>query len=112
QASQHRCMDVDHLARINLAVTKITDAGLANLKCLTNLLTLHLENTPVTDAGLAHLKGLINLTYLNLYGTAVGDAGLEHLKGLTNIQSRYLGQSKATAARATTIQNTLPHCFL
>jgi hypothetical protein len=58
------------------------------------------------------LKGLINLTYLNLYGTTVSDAGLEHLKGLTNLQSLYLWQSKATAAGATNLQNTLPHLFV
>ena len=94
---------------LNLAGSKVTDAGLAQLAPLTNLRRLHLEKTGVTDAGLAHLKGLANLEYLNLYGTQVTDAGLANLEGLTNLRSIYLWQSKATAAGVEKLKKALPN---
>ena len=68
---------------LNLVVTSVTDAGLANLKGLTNLSASTSSGTSVTDAGLAHLKGLTNLSKLVLADTRVTDAGLANLKGLT-----------------------------
>ena len=38
---------------INLRGTKVTDAGMAHLKGLKDLVRLHLEKTAVTDAGIA-----------------------------------------------------------
>lgn len=64
----------------SLPTGQITDAGLAHLKGLTSLETLHLENTQVGDEGLAHLKGLTKLQKLNLRGTRVSNAGLTELK--------------------------------
>ena len=93
---------------LNLAGSKVTDAGLANLAALTNLRRLHLEKTAVTDAGLAHVKGLANLEYLNLYGTAVTDAGLAHLSGLKNLKNLYLWQTKVTAEGAANLKKSLP----
>src|SRR3954470_10846470 len=43
---------------LNLAGSKVTDAGMASLASLTNLRRLHLEKTAVTDAGLEKIKGL------------------------------------------------------
>ncbi|MBI3416149.1 MAG: hypothetical protein HY043_12695 [Verrucomicrobia bacterium] len=101
--------DIANLVQLNLRGTKITDAGLANLKGLSNLLELHLENTAVTDAGLANLKNLTNLTYLNVFGTAVTDAGLEHLKGLTDLRNLYLWQTKTTSNGVAALQKALPN---
>ena len=66
--------------------TKVTDAGLAHLKGLSQLKNLQLENTKVTDAGLAHLKELNQLLVLVLDDTNATDVGLEYLKGLTQLQ--------------------------
>src|SRR5436190_1673444 len=99
--------DLTSLTELNLAGTKITDAGFAALADLTNLTRLHLELTTVTDAGLAHLKKLANLNYLNLYGTAVTDAGLENLKGLRNLRHLYVWQTKVTEAGATNLKAAL-----
>ena len=93
---------------LNLAGSKVTDAGLAQVGQLPNLRRLHLEKTAVTDAGLAHLKNLANLEYLNLYGTAVTDAGLANLAGLKNLRSLYLWQSKVTAEGAANLKKSLP----
>ena len=75
------------VVRVNLFGTKITDAGMADLKGLTNLKTLRLALTQITDAGLVHLKGLTNLESLSLFGTQVTDAGIAELqKALPNCQ--------------------------
>lgn len=100
--------DVANLVQLNLRGTKITDAGLAQLKTLSNLLELHLENTAVTDAGLANLKNLTNLNYLNVYGTGITDAGLEHLKGLGDLRNLYLWQTKVTSNGVAALQKALP----
>ncbi len=81
---------------VNLGRTKVTDAGLANLKALTQLQSLNLEGTRVTDAGLKHLKGLTQLKSLNLLLTKISDAGLEHLKGLTKLQMLGLDVTNVT----------------
>ncbi|MCI0459201.1 MAG: hypothetical protein L0Z62_19770 [Gemmataceae bacterium] len=63
----------------------LTDSGLAHLKRLTSLKTLDLSNADsVTDSGLARLKGLTKLEVLKL-NRRVTSAGLAHLKGLTNL---------------------------
>ena len=94
---------------LNLAGSKVTDAGLSKLGDLKNLHRLHLEKTGVTDAGLANLKGLSNLEYLNLYGTQVTDAGLSNLEGLKNLKSLYLWQSKVTDAGVDKLKKALPN---
>jgi mono/diheme cytochrome c family protein len=93
---------------LNLANSKVTDAGLAQLGGLTNLRKLHLEKTGITDAGLAHLKGLANLEYLNLYGTQVTDAGLANLEGLKNLRSLYVWQSKVTDGGVDKLKKAIP----
>ena len=82
---------------LDLAGTRVTDAGLASLASMTNLIRLHLERSAVSDAGLAALSGLANLEYLNLYGTPVTDAGLEALRPLPRLKQLYLWQTKVTA---------------
>src|SRR5205807_4570023 len=80
--------DLKHLTSLNLNDTegggKVTDAGLKELKDLKLLTSLSLINNPeVTDAGLKVLKDLKLLTSLNLAGcTVVTDAGLKEMKDL------------------------------
>ena len=58
---------------------KVTDAGLKELKDLTQLKELVL-NGQVTDAGLKELKDLKQLTWLYLGGSKVTDAGVKELQ--------------------------------
>ena len=51
-------------------------------------------NTKVTDAGLKQLKALTNLRSLYLIGTQVTDAGLEHLHKLTTLRQLCLGATR------------------
>ncbi|MBL7648910.1 MAG: hypothetical protein JNK74_22265 [Candidatus Hydrogenedentes bacterium] len=99
----------NQLTWLNLAGTKITDAGLATVAGLSKVTRLHLERTGITDAGLAHLAGLTNLEYLNLYGTQVTDAGLAQLAPLTNLKKIFLWQTGVTAAGADTLKAALPN---
>lgn len=80
------------LVALDLARTKVTDAGLAALAKMTNLKELHLENTAVTDAAGSSLKGLAKLEYLNLYGTKVTDKILGDLEGLKALKRSTSGR--------------------
>ena len=100
--------NVPNLIDLNLAGTKITDAGLKQVGSLATLQRLNLNNTKVTDAGLASLKGLTKLTYLNLYGSAgVTDKGLVHLKGLSKLKALYLWETKVTKAGAKKLETAI-----
>jgi hypothetical protein len=67
--------------------TTITNAGLAQIKGLTALRSLHLDDTLVSDAGLAHLKGMRQLETLSLSGSRVTDNGVLDLeRALPSVQ--------------------------
>ena len=98
----------DQIKWVDLARTKITDAGLANVGGLKSVTRLHLENTAITDAGLDQLKNLAQLEYLNLYGTKVTDAGVMKLAGLKNLKKIFLWQTQVTEAGAKKLEAALP----
>jgi hypothetical protein len=98
----------DKIVSLDLARTKVTDAGLAAVAQMKNLTELHLENTGITDKGLVHLKALSSLEYLNLYGTQVTDAGAASLSSLTKLKSLYLWQTKVTKAGTDALKKALP----
>ncbi len=87
---------LDQLQNLDLYGTQVTDAGLENLKGH-RLRNLDLRETKVTDAGLESLKGLNLLSNLRL-GTQVTDAGLENLKGLTELHTLGLNKTQVTDA--------------
>jgi hypothetical protein len=63
----------------------------------------------VTDAGLENLKGLTQLRWLLLGDMAISDAGLEHLKGLTQLQL-LLKRTTVTIEAVRGLQQTMPKC--
>ena len=89
---------LSQLQHLDLNDTQVTDAGLEHLKDLKQLQSLDLSYTQVTDAGLEHLKDLNQLQSLNLDGTQVTDSGLEHLKGFSQLQYLYLYSTEVTDA--------------
>lgn len=97
---------------LNLANTKVTDAGLSALASLPNLTMLHLERTGIGDAGLDALAGLQHLEYLNLYGTQVSDAGLAKLAGLKSLKKLYVWQSKVTSAGVDAVKAAIPGIYV
>lgn len=98
----------DKITSVDLARTKVTDAGLAALSGMKNLTELHLENTGITDAGVEHLKGLTSLEYLNLYNTKVTDAGAQKLAALSKLKALYLWQTGVTKAGVAQLKAKLP----
>ena len=93
---------------VDLARTKVTDAGLATVSKMTNLERLHLENTGITDAGLDQLKGLAKLEYLNLYGTKVTDAGIAKLAANKALKKLFVWQTGATKEGAKKLEAAIP----
>ncbi|MBE2284425.1 MAG: hypothetical protein IAE77_13290 [Prosthecobacter sp.] len=102
----------DKIASLDLARTKVTDAGLAKVAGMKGLKELHLEGTTIGDAGLDQLKGLSELEYLNLYNTKVTDAGIAKLAGLAKLNALYLWQSGVTKAGVAALKAKLPKAHI
>jgi len=102
----------DKITSLDLARTKVTDAGLKSVGAMKNLTELHLENTAVTDAGLDALKPLASLEYINLYGTKVTDAGAAKLGGLAKLKSVYLWQTAVTKNGVASLKKAIPSAHI
>jgi len=96
-----------NLRWLDLAGTKVSDAGLAQIAAMPNLVRLHLERTSITDTGLVRLASLAELEYLNLYGTDITDSGLAQLQMLPKLKQLYLWQTKVSPAAAKAFAETL-----
>lgn len=68
------------LRELDLANTRVTDAGLRHLEKVPSLETLDLTGTQVTDAGLRQLARLPGLRYLDLCQTRVTSEGVARLQ--------------------------------
>ena len=101
-----------HLTWLNLAGTKVTDAGIKNLSSHKNLTRLHLEKTAISDAGLVALTSLDNLEYLNLYGTKVTNNGLKELAKLKNLKKVYLWQTGVDKAGVEQLKKQKPELYV
>jgi hypothetical protein len=69
---------------------ELTDAGLANLAGMRRLKILYVAGAKITDASLAHLRGLTGLEELYVEGRSFTDGGLAHLEGLSNLKKLQL----------------------
>ncbi|MBN2476275.1 MAG: hypothetical protein JXB62_16805 [Pirellulales bacterium] len=69
---------------------RVTDAGVACLKDLTELECLRLRDVAITDDGLAYLENMHRLSYLDLTGANITDAGLAHLARLEGLRELIL----------------------
>lgn len=98
----------DHIARLDLGRTVITDEALGTLATFTRLVALDLRQTQITDAGLKQLAGLDKLQTLNLFGTGITDAGLKHLASIKSLKQVYLYQTKATPAGIKQLTAAIP----
>src|SRR5437773_1223653 len=83
---------------VYLGNSKVTDAGLKELKGFKNLQILNLDTTVVTDMGLKALKELKRLQTLYLGATKITDAGLRELKELKTLRTLYLNGNQITDA--------------
>ena len=92
-----------------LGHTKITDAGLENLKTLTQLKELYLDYTRITGTGLRFLSGLSHLELCSLELTQLNDEGLVYLgqlKGLKDFDLLGTHVSEAGVRRFLRVQKT------
>ncbi len=94
---------------LQLAHTRMTNAGLKELAALKNLTILNLEGTEVTDTGLKELAALKKLTALSLSDTEVTDAGVKELAALQNLTSLDLSGANVTDAGLKELASW-PHC--
>ncbi len=85
----HQCGDVAseyvsrfaHLQQLYLIETNLSNAGIANLKEMTELRVLDVSrNFLVTDAGLTVLHPMSHLKRLDVFDTQVTDAGVRNLQ--------------------------------
>jgi Leucine-rich repeat (LRR) protein len=100
------------LRELNLAGTKVTDAGLKELKALKNLETLNLDATKVTDAGVKKLKDVETLQHLSLRATKVTVAGLKELKDLKGLRSLDLNNTEVTEEGVKELKEVMPRCVI
>ncbi|MGQ0634842.1 MAG: DnaJ domain-containing protein [Planctomycetaceae bacterium] len=79
--------DLRYLVDLDLAGTRVSDAGLVLVQNLRNIQRLNLARTGVTAAGLRVLQALGDLQWLNLAGTSIGWWGRQTLKrALSGVQ--------------------------
>lgn len=96
------------LQTLNLFRTQVSDQGLSYIRNLKQLQTLLIGGTKVTDAGLVNLKSLKELRKLSLFQTQVTDAAIPHLKVLVKLESLLISGTKITDAGTKELQKTLP----
>jgi internalin A len=85
-----------HLKRLNLRGTKITDSTLQFLNRLTSLEVLDIGFAQVTDSGLAQLNALSNLKELSIGGNKLTDAGLQALRQMPALANLDLSGAQRT----------------
>ena len=74
------------IKRIRFPGSRITNAGLAHLKNMTQLELLDLNDcNQISSEGVVHLKGLTKLRNLSLWGPGITDKAMSSLSGMTNM---------------------------
>ena len=95
-------------ARLDLARTRIGDAGLRSLGKLPRLVQLNLRGTQVTDAGIARLEAHPELRSLVLHGTVVSDASVEILGSFPRLTDLYVWQTRISPGGVERIRSARP----
>ncbi len=100
------------LADVRLIGAPIGDAGLGFVKAWKQAdgVFLNLANTKVSDAGLKHFAGTNGFYSLTFSGTDVSDAGLRHLEGMSKLRALTVDGTKVTANGVAKLKKKLPDC--
>ncbi len=80
-----------------LARTRVTNAGLEELRRLLNLRRVDLSHTQVTSAGLGHLAPLTKLESINLVGTQADDSAWITLRALPALRRVHVYGTRMSA---------------
>jgi hypothetical protein len=104
--------DLKQLQSLHFRGLAVTDAGLRSLSGLTGLHTLVLCRTRVQGPGLAELRSLPNLGYIELDGSTVTGAGLGYLSairslGILSVKNVPLSEAGLTSLKQLTSLNNL-----
>lgn len=100
-----------NLKSLYLSGTEVGDTGLQTLcENLRHLTELNLADTKVTDAGTAALRRLDRIRSLWLDGTAITDAAVEHLKKLAALREFHVKNTKMTPEGIAALKKALPQC--
>lgn len=94
---------------LDLGHSSVDDHALKKVSNLEHLSRLYLQGTKITNAGLKQLSDLKYLEYLNLYQTDVSDEGLVHLEKLKNLEVLYLWQTKVTTEGIQKLKAAIPN---
>ena len=84
------------LALVNVERTQVGDEGLAKLVTLPQLGDLWIADTKVTDTGLAKLNSAQNIWRLSIGGASVADESLKHLTGLKKMSGLRVQSERVT----------------
>lgn len=90
--------ELPELVELNLSYTRITDAGLDSLAWFPKLRRLYLAETEITDGALETIAEQNELASLDLSGTKISNENLGELKKLKNLSRLFLGRTQITGA--------------
>src|SRR5262249_24350581 len=88
----------------------VTDAGVAELKELTELREIMLAYSKITDDGVKHVNTFRNLESLSFYECRSTDKGMVQLKDLKKLRRLDLYLTDVTPAGVKELLNALPEC--
>jgi hypothetical protein len=97
-----------HIIWLDLARSRVTDAGLQLLTQMNHLEKLELQDTGITDGALKWIAPLAGLQVLNLNGTRITDGGLPSLAQLKDLHHLYLFNTAVTDAGEKSLKLLLP----
>jgi hypothetical protein len=108
QAQKISILD-SHLVWLNLANTKITNKGIANLSSCKNIIKLNVAYTSLNDDAISLLNQFTKLSYLNIVGTSITDNGLAKLNLSNNFKSLYCWNTKITQSGVDQFRKRYPN---
>ena len=86
----------NHLAKLDLRNSRITNTSLSTIKKFKKLTGLNLRGTMVEDDGLREILNLNNLEAINICETKISDHGLRILQKIGSLKKIYYWKSQVT----------------
>ncbi len=103
--------DLGKVTKLDLTLSKITDAEIRELTKLKQLAKLWFGFTKITDVGLKEVTKLQRLEHLSLFSCKqITDKGLKELVNLKQLRALYLNLTNVSVAGVAELQKALPEC--
>ena len=97
-----------HVTDLDLARTKVGDAGCERIAAMPRLTALDLRQSAVGNKGVQALAACTELRSLNLFGTRTGDYGVAALAALQRLEHVYLWQTDVSTSAAARLRDAVP----